>query len=75
MSKQYVFLIDLAEHMKRTVSGVHVKARKLGMAPIMLRRDVSGKAALAVTIEEAKAIIASDIKPADIVRPEDLANL
>ena len=75
MSEQYVFLRDIADYLKRTVSGIHVKTRKLGMTPVMVRRDGSGKGALAVTAAEAKLIIASDTKAVEIVRPEDLANL
>ena len=75
MTEKYVFLRDIADHLGRTVSGIHIKARKLGLRPILLRRESSGKGALAVTAPEAKLIIDSDLKTADIVRPEDLANL
>lgn len=70
--RRYVFLIDLAVYLGRTVCGVQGKAQRLGCHMEYVRRPESGKAALAVSPEDAKRIIAADIKPADIMKPEDL---
>jgi hypothetical protein len=74
IARKYVFLIDLAEFLGRTGTALQAKARKLGINPVFIRREVSGKAALAVTEAEARRLIDLDIKSATILKPEDLLN-
>lgn len=72
MSQQFVFLLDIAKYTGRTLSGMANKARKYGMAVVKLRRNESGKAALAVSPEDAKRLISMETPKAEILRPEDL---
>ncbi len=69
---QFVFLIDIAAYLGRTSDAVRARVQRLKCQTVLVRRDVSGQSALAVSAEDAKRIIASDIKPASIIKPEDI---
>jgi hypothetical protein len=73
MAAQYVFLVDLADYLKRTPSALHERSRRIGIKPVSIRRERSGKAAMAVTTDEAKRLMALDVQGAATIRPEDLA--
>lgn len=72
MTSDYVFIIDLAEHLGRTSCGIHGIAHRLGIRPVLKRRAASGKGALAVTVEEARRIKENDIPVAKIIDPADI---
>lgn len=70
--ERYVFLLDLAEYLGRTSTAVLKKAQRLRINTVLVRRDLSGKAALAVAADDAKRLIDADIKTAEIINPADL---
>ena len=69
---RYVFVLDLARHMGRTGCAVAEMARRMKMPLVYLRREGTGKSALAVTTEDAKRLMAHDTPRGEIVTPEDL---
>jgi hypothetical protein len=72
MAEKYVFIIDLADYMGRTTTAVQSKATRMKIPITLVRRSVSGKAALAVTVDDAKRIMTADVKLAETVKPKDL---
>lgn len=69
---RYVFLVDLASYLNRTTQWLHVKAKRMGLEPIMIRRNDSGRAAAAILADDAKKIIEVEVKVADTISPEEL---
>lgn len=70
--EKYVYLLDIAKHLGRTLCGMSERAERLGCRVVRIRRPESGKAALAVSAEDAKRIIESDVKPAATISVAEL---
>jgi hypothetical protein len=66
-----VLLNALGEYLGRSGEGLRYVAKRLGIKTYFVRNETGGKA-LAVTAEDAKRIVANDIKKAEIISPADL---
>ena len=72
MSDKYVFLLDIADYLGRTSTAIQGQSKRLGLNPILIRREGTGKAALAVTADEARRIIDANVKKAETISPTEL---
>ena len=75
MAEKYVYLRDLAKYLKRDRSTLKNRIDRMGGKVYRIRKVASGQDADAVTVEDAKRIMAAEQPAEETVQPEDIKNL
>ncbi len=75
MAAQYVYLLELAESLGCSNSNLHTRVKKLGIRVTKIGRPGTGKAASAISPEDAKRLIETTLQKAEAVEIIDPSQL